>query len=100
MYLAKVSRNCCLHVNFKWQENTVVFSLPENFLKVTCITYAVLERLFSDVYEILQVAAKVQDSLTAKRVSARLSERRRKPGACRPCQCFKDEQVTHLILIC
>lgn len=71
-----------------------------NFLKVTCITYAVLERLFSDVYEILQCAAEVQDSLTAKRVSARLSERRRKPGACRPCQCFKDEQVTHLILIC
>lgn len=65
-----------------------------NLLK---LTYAVLERLFSDV---LQCAAEVQDSLTAKRVSARLSERRRKPGACRPCQCFKDEQVTHLILIC
>ncbi|XP_042075826.1 uncharacterized protein LOC121814368 isoform X2 [Haplochromis burtoni] len=41
-------------------------------------------------------AAEVQDSLTAKRVSARLSERRRKPGACRPCQCFKDEQHTQV----
>ncbi|XP_005454366.3 uncharacterized protein C22orf31 [Oreochromis niloticus] len=41
-------------------------------------------------------AAEVQDSLTAKRVSAQLSERRRKPGACRRCQCFKDEQHTQV----
>ncbi|CAI5694470.1 unnamed protein product [Oreochromis niloticus] len=41
-------------------------------------------------------AAEVQDSLTAKRVSAQLSERRRKPGAYRRCQCFKDEQHTQV----